>query len=189
MSPRAFPAHARPASGPRLITGAGQGIGYEAARSLPDGPERLALTRRLNDLVRNYAPWVLLAFRIADRSCQIHRQIRNVRKRTSWIEGQGREHREHAAAEVLHRPALLLLVQVGEAAYLDPGGFQGRLNLTSIATRGRCLQVADVGTNRLKLLGGQHPIWTNLNTARLNLPFQARHAHHEEFVQVRSDDR
>ncbi len=37
---------------------------YVAARSLPDGPERLKLTRQMNDIVRNYAPWVLLAFRV-----------------------------------------------------------------------------------------------------------------------------
>ena len=37
---------------------------YVAARSLPDGPERQKLTRQMNDIVRNYAPWVLLAFRL-----------------------------------------------------------------------------------------------------------------------------
>lgn len=37
---------------------------YVAARSLPEGAERLKLTRQMNDIVRNYAPWVLLAFRI-----------------------------------------------------------------------------------------------------------------------------
>jgi ABC-type transport system substrate-binding protein len=37
---------------------------YVAARSLPDGAERQKLTRQMNDIVRNYAPWVLLAFRV-----------------------------------------------------------------------------------------------------------------------------
>jgi ABC-type transport system substrate-binding protein len=37
---------------------------YVAARSLPPGAERLRLTRRMNDLVRDYAPWVLLALRV-----------------------------------------------------------------------------------------------------------------------------
>jgi ABC-type transport system substrate-binding protein len=37
---------------------------YVEARSLPDGPARLKLTRQMNEIVRNYAPWVLLAFRV-----------------------------------------------------------------------------------------------------------------------------
>ena len=37
---------------------------FVAARALPDGPERAKLTRQMNDIVRNYAPWVLLAFRV-----------------------------------------------------------------------------------------------------------------------------
>ena len=36
---------------------------YERARSLPDGPERLAAGRRMSELVFAYAPWVLTAFR------------------------------------------------------------------------------------------------------------------------------
>ena len=36
---------------------------YEAARSLPDGPERQKLTRADERHRAHYAPWVLLAFR------------------------------------------------------------------------------------------------------------------------------
>ena len=32
---------------------------YEAARKLPDGPERYALYRKMNELVAAYAPWIL----------------------------------------------------------------------------------------------------------------------------------
>jgi ABC-type transport system substrate-binding protein len=36
---------------------------YEEARSLPDGPERTAKTRRMSELINTYSPWVLLPFR------------------------------------------------------------------------------------------------------------------------------
>ena len=36
---------------------------YESARALPDGAERLAIERRMSELVNVYAPWVLTAFR------------------------------------------------------------------------------------------------------------------------------
>jgi ABC-type transport system substrate-binding protein len=36
---------------------------YEQARSMPDGPERLKVQRRMSELFNVYAPWVLTAFR------------------------------------------------------------------------------------------------------------------------------
>ena len=36
---------------------------YEQARSLPDGAERVAASRKRSELVKAYAPWVLTAFR------------------------------------------------------------------------------------------------------------------------------
>jgi ABC-type transport system substrate-binding protein len=36
---------------------------YEQARAMPDGPARLALERKMSELVNAYAPWVLTAFR------------------------------------------------------------------------------------------------------------------------------
>jgi len=36
---------------------------YEQARSMPDGPPRLAVERRMSELFNAYAPWVLTAFR------------------------------------------------------------------------------------------------------------------------------
>jgi ABC-type transport system substrate-binding protein len=36
---------------------------YEKARAMPDGPERLAVERKMSELVNAYAPWVLTAFR------------------------------------------------------------------------------------------------------------------------------
>jgi oligopeptide transport system substrate-binding protein len=36
---------------------------YEKARAMPDSPERLAVERKMSDLVNAYAPWVLTAFR------------------------------------------------------------------------------------------------------------------------------
>ena len=36
---------------------------YEKARAMPDGPERLAVERRMSELVNAYAPWILTAFR------------------------------------------------------------------------------------------------------------------------------
>jgi ABC-type transport system substrate-binding protein len=36
---------------------------YEKARAMPDGPERLAVDRKMSELVNAYAPWVLTAFR------------------------------------------------------------------------------------------------------------------------------
>ncbi len=36
---------------------------FEQARALPDGPERLKLSRKMSELVAGYAPWTLLAFR------------------------------------------------------------------------------------------------------------------------------
>ena len=36
---------------------------YEKARAMPDSPERLAVERRMSELVNAYAPWVLTAFR------------------------------------------------------------------------------------------------------------------------------
>ena len=36
---------------------------YERARAMPDGAERLALERKMSELVNAYAPWVLTAFR------------------------------------------------------------------------------------------------------------------------------
>jgi oligopeptide transport system substrate-binding protein len=36
---------------------------YEQARAMPDSPERLAVERKMSDLVNAYAPWVLTAFR------------------------------------------------------------------------------------------------------------------------------
>jgi ABC-type transport system substrate-binding protein len=32
---------------------------YEASRRLPDGPERFALLRKLDDVVVAYTPWIL----------------------------------------------------------------------------------------------------------------------------------
>ena len=37
---------------------------YEKARSMPDGPDRLQVERRMSELFNAYAPWVLTAFRI-----------------------------------------------------------------------------------------------------------------------------
>ncbi|HEY3565623.1 MAG TPA: ABC transporter substrate-binding protein, partial [Casimicrobiaceae bacterium] len=36
---------------------------YEKARAMPDSPERLAVERRMSELVNAYSPWVLTAFR------------------------------------------------------------------------------------------------------------------------------
>ena len=36
---------------------------YEKARAMPDGPERLAVERRMSELFNAYSPWVLTAFR------------------------------------------------------------------------------------------------------------------------------
>jgi ABC-type transport system substrate-binding protein len=36
---------------------------YEQARSMPDGPPRLAVERKMSELFNAYAPWVLTAFR------------------------------------------------------------------------------------------------------------------------------
>src|SRR5689334_15362069 len=36
---------------------------YEKARAMPDSPERLAVERKMSELVNAYAPWVLTAFR------------------------------------------------------------------------------------------------------------------------------
>ena len=36
---------------------------YEEARAMPDGPQRLAVERKMSELVNAYAPWVLTAFR------------------------------------------------------------------------------------------------------------------------------
>ena len=36
---------------------------YEQARSMPDGAERVAASRKMSELVKAYAPWVLTAFR------------------------------------------------------------------------------------------------------------------------------
>jgi ABC-type transport system substrate-binding protein len=36
---------------------------YEQARAMPDGPQRLAVERRMSELFNAYAPWVLTAFR------------------------------------------------------------------------------------------------------------------------------
>ncbi|MBS0326534.1 MAG: hypothetical protein JSS46_08320 [Proteobacteria bacterium] len=36
---------------------------YEQARAMPNGPERLAVERRMSELVRAYAPWILTAYR------------------------------------------------------------------------------------------------------------------------------
>jgi len=32
---------------------------YEQAHALPDGPARNAIYRKLNDIIANYAPWIL----------------------------------------------------------------------------------------------------------------------------------
>lgn len=36
---------------------------YEQARAMPNGPERLAVERKMSELVRAYSPWILTAFR------------------------------------------------------------------------------------------------------------------------------
>ena len=36
---------------------------YEQGRAMPNGPERLAVERKMSELVRAYAPWILTAFR------------------------------------------------------------------------------------------------------------------------------
>ncbi|HEX8740608.1 MAG TPA: ABC transporter substrate-binding protein [Casimicrobiaceae bacterium] len=36
---------------------------YEEARAMPNGPERLAVERKMSELVRAYAPWILTAYR------------------------------------------------------------------------------------------------------------------------------
>jgi ABC-type transport system substrate-binding protein len=36
---------------------------YEQARAMPNGPERLAVERKMSELVRAYAPWILTAYR------------------------------------------------------------------------------------------------------------------------------
>ena len=35
---------------------------YEAAHALPDGPERNALFRKMNELILGYAPWILVDY-------------------------------------------------------------------------------------------------------------------------------
>jgi oligopeptide transport system substrate-binding protein len=39
---------------------------YEASRKLPDGAERTAIYRKLNDLVMDYAPWILIDYPYAN---------------------------------------------------------------------------------------------------------------------------
>lgn len=36
---------------------------YEKARAMPDGPDRLAVERRMSEIVRAYSPWILTAYR------------------------------------------------------------------------------------------------------------------------------
>ena len=48
---------------------------YERMRSLPEGPERRATYRRMNDLVAAYAPWILETYSYQNRLVQ------------PWLEG------------------------------------------------------------------------------------------------------
>ncbi len=156
-----------------------------AASRLGSAAHRNQLRQRIGNLDSRK---MLFAFAGAQHDGEIQTQVRDVRKRASWVEGKRRQRGKNCLLEIgIHRGALLFR-QIGIVLDVDARSVQGRHKLLGPAVMGAAEQAYDGGADGAQLFRRRHAIGTRLAHAFFNLPLQPGHAHHEELVNVGADE-
>ena len=115
---------------------------YEEAHALPDGPERTALFRQMNELIVGYAPWILADYRY--RNCSRSRGSRATsRTRSSSISGA-------TTTSAAPLRSLGLACAARPIAAIARGGSNWRYRPILFARTSPASQAALIGADRLK---------------------------------------
>ena len=131
---------------------------------------------------------MLVSLAIANQHRQVQAQIRNMREWAPWIEGQRSQHRKDGFGEVFARTPLLAGVQflIGmdeNAVVVESRGYR-------IETLVRLVQqFLDLAAYGNELGPRSHAVRPHVHRAGVQLCGQAGHAHHEELIQVGTQNR
>ncbi len=135
-----------------------------------------------------HAREALLSLAIADEYGQVQAQVGDVRKRASGIECQRGQNRKDSLVEVFRGPFNLRVTQlrvvVNEDSLLLERWHQSLQ--ASVSVIHQLLHFAADGN---ELGARSHAVRPNFHQTGLHLRLQAGHPDHEEFVQVRTQDR
>ena len=112
-----------------------------------------------------------------------------MRERPPGVEGERREHREHAALEVGDGGRALGFVELVEVVDVHAGLGELRHDLASPGVAGFVHELVGQRAAGDELLGGRHAVGRQVGDAGLDLLAQAGHADHEELAEVRAQDR
>ena len=105
------------------------------------------------------------------------------------IERQRRKNRKCRFQKILVRARLLLFPELRILQDVNACFFQRRSKLPLKTLARGCHNRRDLGANRIQLAGGVQAIGTGVTRARFHLAHQPGHPHHEELVQVRTQNR
>jgi hypothetical protein len=111
-----------------------------------------------------------------------------MRERPPGIESERRQDRKNRVSEVGIRDRALSVVQVSVIEDVHTGLGKGLTKISPTLVRLH-QQFLRFTSDRHQLSGWTHPIRTRFHRSRIDLRDQPRHSHHEELIQIRTDNR
>ncbi len=130
----------------------------------------------------------LLAARILHHDGKIQAQVGDMRERPARVKGERSEDQEDGSMEVLVQASALFFAKVGIIDQHDAGPPELRADIVTQAAVGLIGEAHDLRADRSEKLRSRHASGGGGPDSRRGLLLQTGDAHHEEFVDVGTED-